>query len=177
MSEIKSTLELVMEKTRNLSLSEEEKQQQKEADFKKHLNGLIQHYIEGSLTLERFRDKAEELKNQYGIPDNRIIIQDILSRLQLDSHNAHNEHFLYLLKDYGLNVSGMEKVIYDFTSATRQQIAARQHEASKILAHKHKITGSAIVLNLLADPPLKRELQALAVEYGRQLEQEKRRYY
>ena len=39
MTEIKSTLDLVMEKTRHLILSDEEKQEQKENEFKKKLKG------------------------------------------------------------------------------------------------------------------------------------------
>jgi len=42
MAEIKSTLDLVMEKTRHLTLSDEEKQEQKEKEFNKKLKGPAQ---------------------------------------------------------------------------------------------------------------------------------------
>ncbi len=44
MGEIKSTLDLVMDKTRHLTLSDEEKQEQKEKEFKKNLKGPTQKF-------------------------------------------------------------------------------------------------------------------------------------
>lgn len=44
MGEIKSTLDLVMDKTRHLTLSDEEKQEQKEKEFKKNLKGPAQKF-------------------------------------------------------------------------------------------------------------------------------------
>jgi len=42
MAEVKSTLELVMERTRHLTLTEDEKREQAVAEFKGSLGGLLQ---------------------------------------------------------------------------------------------------------------------------------------
>ena len=44
MAEIKSTLDLVMEKTRNLTLSSEEKQAQKQIEIGNRIKGLVQKF-------------------------------------------------------------------------------------------------------------------------------------
>lgn len=44
MAEIKSTLDLVLERTKHLSQSSEEKQAQKQKDIANRLNGLLQKY-------------------------------------------------------------------------------------------------------------------------------------
>jgi hypothetical protein len=44
MAEIKSTLDLVMEKTKNLNLSNAEKQDQKNKEMESRLRGLVQKY-------------------------------------------------------------------------------------------------------------------------------------
>ena len=42
MGEIKSTLDLVLEKTKNLTLSSEEKEEQKQKEIEKRIKGMMQ---------------------------------------------------------------------------------------------------------------------------------------
>ena len=53
MGEIKSTLDLVMEKTRHLTLSREEKEEQKRVEVNKRLKGLVQKYQDNLLKKDR----------------------------------------------------------------------------------------------------------------------------
>ena len=52
MGEIKSTLDLVMEKTRHLTLSQKEKEEQKQIEVNKRLKGLLQKYQDNLLRKE-----------------------------------------------------------------------------------------------------------------------------
>ena len=47
MGEIKSTLDLVLEKTKNLNLSSEEKQEQKQKEVENRIKGMMQKYQDG----------------------------------------------------------------------------------------------------------------------------------
>ena len=83
MGEIKSTLDLVLEKTRHLSLSSEEKQDLAAQEIEKRIKGMLQKYQNGLLT-------PEELKSEYGsiIKDDkltvgRILIKESIGRLDL----------------------------------------------------------------------------------------------
>ena len=53
MGEIKSTLDLVMEKTRHLTLSQKEKDGQKQIEVNKRLKGLLQKYRDNLLREEQ----------------------------------------------------------------------------------------------------------------------------
>ena len=53
MAEIKSTLDLVMEKTKNLSLSSEERQAQKNQEIESRIRGLLQKFKDRALNSER----------------------------------------------------------------------------------------------------------------------------
>lgn len=55
MTEIKSTLDLVMEKTRHLSFSEQEKKDQHSEEFAKRIKGLIQQYQDQKLKAENLQ--------------------------------------------------------------------------------------------------------------------------
>ncbi len=52
MAEIKSTLDLVMEKTRNLRFSSQEKREIQMEEARRAFNGLLQKYLDGQLELE-----------------------------------------------------------------------------------------------------------------------------
>ena len=54
MAEIKSTLDLVMEKTRNLSLSSEERAEQKSKEIRSQIRGLIQKFQDQIISSDRF---------------------------------------------------------------------------------------------------------------------------
>ena len=68
MGEIKSTLDLVMEKTKHLSLSDEEKQSQKKAELEKRVNGLLQKYQDQVLSLEQLLGEYTRLKQERSLP-------------------------------------------------------------------------------------------------------------
>ena len=62
MGEIKSTLDLVMEKTRHLTLSQEEKEDQKRIEVNKKLQGLLQKYQDNLLKKENLKKELNKLK-------------------------------------------------------------------------------------------------------------------
>ena len=62
MGEIKSTLDLVMEKTKHLSLSDEEKQNQKNSEIEKRVNGLLQKCRDQILSTDELQKEYARLK-------------------------------------------------------------------------------------------------------------------
>ncbi len=59
MGEIKSTIDLVLEKTRNLTLSKEEKLGLAREELEKKIGGLLNRYLDNLLPISRLK---EELK-------------------------------------------------------------------------------------------------------------------
>ena len=59
MAEIKSTLELVLEKTKHLSLSAEEKAEMQLRDFLKKLTGYVERILDGTLVPEKLLEEIE----------------------------------------------------------------------------------------------------------------------
>ena len=52
MGEIKSTLDIIMEKTKGMTMSDEEKRELKKKELSDRLKGLIQKFLDGILTYE-----------------------------------------------------------------------------------------------------------------------------
>jgi hypothetical protein len=65
MGEIKSTIDLVMEKTRHLTLSREEKDAQKKVEVHKRLKGLVQKYQDNLLRKDRLEKELDILNKTY----------------------------------------------------------------------------------------------------------------
>ena len=62
MGEIKSTLEIIMEKTKDLTLTEEEKKEFKQKDMAGKIKGIIQKFLDGTLDLNRFKTEIAVLE-------------------------------------------------------------------------------------------------------------------
>jgi len=62
MAEIKSTIDLIMERTKNLSASAEEREAWHRKEREKHIRGLIQRLLDYSLTLDDVKDELEREK-------------------------------------------------------------------------------------------------------------------
>ena len=87
MSEIKSTLDLVMERTKNLTLNEAEKEVQQKADLKKRLVGLIQKYQDQMIKPTELFNHLNELATTFGQGVEEQMANEILSRIDVEADN------------------------------------------------------------------------------------------
>ena len=96
MGEIKSTLDIVLEKTKHLSLSNEERDNQKTAEIEKKIKGLLQKFQDQTLPEKRLSSEYEKLKKEYHLSDDSIFMSEVFLRLDPDKDN---QQLLALLKD------------------------------------------------------------------------------
>ena len=149
MGEIKSTLDLVMAKTRHLTLSREEKDAQKKVEIHKRLKGLVQKYQDNLLRKDQLEKELDSLKKTYDLNVDEILLNLILGSLE---PGRHYQMYLELLNEiYGLNVSGLEKIFQDFKGAVKSATEERVREIKADLAKQRFISGAAVVPNLDRD--------------------------
>ena len=149
MGEIKSTLDLVMEKTRHLTLSQEEKDAQKKVEVHKRLKGLVQKYQDNLLKKEQLEKELDILKKTYDMNVDQILLNLLLSSLE---PGRHYKMYIELLNEIcGLNVSGLEKIFQDFKGAVKSATEERVREIKADLAKQRFISGAAVVPNLDRD--------------------------
>ena len=149
MGEIKSTLDLVMEKTKHLSLSSEEKQKQEKAEVEKRINGLLQKYQDQALSTEDLNTEFEKLKKEFSLADDTILVDQILKGLDLQQDN---HQLLALLNIYcSQDLQAIESVLNEFQDELNATASYRMVQLREDLAQMHFISGSAVVPNLQAD--------------------------
>ena len=171
MGEIKSTLDLVMEKTKHLSLSDEEKQNQKQIEVKKRINGLLQKYRDQVLSMEQLYTEYDRLKKELNLPDDTGLVNQIIDKIDLAADNRPLMALLNNLCESG--TEGIEALLGEFQEELNSAASYRMLELREGLAQKHSIFGSAVVPNLQADDTWLEEADVLRTRFAEKLGAEK----
>lgn len=149
MGEIKSTLDLVMEKTRHLTLSQEEKEAQNRIEVNKRLQGLLQKYQDNLLRKENLNKELDNLKIAYNLNVDEMLADLLLNSLKIGRDNTV---FFELLNEiFGLNLSGVETIFQNFKATVKSASKKRVDQIKTDLSVKRFISGSAVVPNLESD--------------------------
>ncbi|MEN6332000.1 MAG: hypothetical protein ABFD57_08435 [Smithella sp.] len=145
MGEIKSAIELAMERTRNMSLSEEEKVQHHKDEFEKLLQGALQRYSDEVMSIDEFRERILELQSELHISDSQLVIKAVLKRIDPDEEN---ERWLSLLSVLApVLTDSLQEMLSDYSEQHSTLLQAARKQMLEQLAQRHGITGSAIVPN------------------------------
>jgi hypothetical protein len=171
MGEIKSTLDLVMEKTKNLTLSVEEKQAQKQKETESRIKGLLQKYQDGLLARDQLKIDYESLKKDSDLSDGTPMIDEIFSRLD---PNRDNQLLLELLEECcRVNPAAIQTIIEDCRNAQFKAADKRKAQLKEDLARAYAVSGTAVVPNLEADAQWNRQEVDLRRRFDSLLNQEK----
>jgi hypothetical protein len=161
MAEIKSTIDLIMERTKSLSASPQERESYQRQEREKRLRGLIQRLLGDNLTLDVVKDElAKEKKNATAAEVTGVLKHALAGHVDPEADNERL--FRYVNELVGTPEDRL-----------RETLAACREEATSwkaVLAERQKkdleskgITGPAILPNAEADPQWKarrEEMQA-----------------
>ncbi len=165
MAEIKSTLDIIMERTKNLTMTDEEKAAFRRKEMAGKVRGWIQRYRDGLIDLDHL--KSEFAKELSANPD----LTSILRSQVLDSTklNEDNSRFLIILRDIlAIDTKDIESEI---ESAKHELESLRVKRTAAIAEDlkKKKIYGSAVVPNPVRDWVLQEILTRAETELRAQL--------
>ena len=171
MGEIKSTLDLVLEKTKNLTLSPEEKEEQKQKEIENRIKGMMQKYQDGILSKSELITDYEILKKEYQLSHNDSLIIEVTQRIEPD---RDNQPLLEVLQECcSIDTAAIETII---ANCRKAYIAAAQNRMELLkedLAQQYNITGSAVLPNLEADGQWRQETRRMRAGYEAQLKRVK----
>jgi len=173
MGEIKSTLDLVMEKTKDLSLSDEERQGQKNKEIGSRIRGLLNKFQDAAISLDRFNSEYQVLKEEYSLTGtaNQHLIKEICDQIELAKDNQALFDLLAELKvpDFG----GLTSVLQEFQTLRATAARERRKILKEQLAKTHFISGSAVVPNLEIDEEWRKENGQISAEFEAKLNRAK----
>lgn len=149
MGEIKSTMDIIMEKTKGLTMSEEEKAEYRQQELTGKVRGLIQKCLDGVFDLHRCKVEMTALSGKQEDTIRKTIVAESIPHIRL---GGKNENVLLVLGETtGLDISPIRDLERTFTDRIDSEKTKREKLLRKKLEEKG-ITGSAVIPNLEADP-------------------------
>jgi hypothetical protein len=147
MAEIKSTIDLIMEKTKSLTLSDEEKQSIHNRELAGKARGWLQKYMEGSMDIPAIRSAMEQSGS-----DSAFYHKTLLSgALDMINPNSDNDRILILLSELlKKDTEPLGKLLDAIRKQWADELSAIHDKGIKMLEEKG-IGGSAVYPNLAFD--------------------------
>lgn len=149
MGEIKSTLDIIMEKTKGLTATEEEKEAFKKAEVEGKVRGFLQKFLDGLLDEERLKMEMAAFSGDKLDMARETLKEECLRRIDPEEDNTP---FFKVLKHVaGMDAGPFQRVLSAFHEDLERQGTLRE-EALRERLRQRGVSGSAAVPNLKADP-------------------------
>ena len=159
MGEIKSTLDLVMARTRHLSLSDEEKARQQKEAFDRRLQGLLQQVADGALTIDAARDRIAALQAELSVNEPQMVAAGIVGRIDPERNNRVWLDFLSLWASKA--AEPVKATLSAYREHRNRLLQEGEKQQRERLAQKHAISGTAVMPNPLKEPGCREHLGKL----------------
>ena len=172
MAEIKSTLDLVMERTKNLRFNDEEKQHLRTETIQKRVNGLVQRYLDQILSAEQVQRAVRDLRDELQLEDNEALRQAFVDKIDLATFEGPLPGLLKIL--FGCDTTVLENLAESYR--TKREALSQQHLQliKDNLEQQYGIAGPAVLPNLNADAAWQESNRTLAAEVKAQLDRVKK---
>jgi hypothetical protein len=148
MGEIRSTLDIIMEKARGVEVTEEDKAAFMRREVEGKIRGILQRHLDGVIDTERLQSEIEALgADRQGIAV-AALRRECLERMALDGENRG------LLDILSHIAESDTKPVEELLLRYRQDLEKKRVDCEAALSEHLKsrgISGSAVVPNLKAD--------------------------
>ena len=148
MAEIKSTLDLVMERTRGLSLSDRERDEMRSRELQAKVKSVLERFVSEYQGIKWMRSELDGLGLGTSPETGKVVKSEILGRLSLTGENGRL--FDVLEKVLGLDTKPYRKTVTEFRKAYTSERQKRSKQALEELASLN-ISGTAVKPNLVSE--------------------------
>jgi len=165
MAEIKSTLDLIMERTKNLTLTEEEKKTIRAKEVKSRVRGWLQRYRDGAMIIRDLKENMARERSTF--PEAAALLQaECLAHLEPEADNR--KLFQMMGEILGIDAAPFQRLIDDFNEETLQHRVRETRNALDVL-HAQGISGTAVVPNLNLSPAWNARRESARKEFRNKL--------
>jgi len=166
MAEIKSTLDIIMEKTKNLTMTEEEKEELRRTELAEKAKGWVQKYMDNLINQEKLKSELKkEGKDKYS-ELREILKKELLERLQPDDDNV--KIFQLIKEILNIKKDPFVKIVNEFQKKVARERLKRLENMKKLLT-KRRVFGSAVIPNVALDKSWGNHYKNLEGEYKKRL--------
>ena len=171
MGEIRSTLDIIMEKAERVTVTDEERAAFMKSEVEGRVRGLLQKYLDGIINQDRLRAEVETMGGERYPVATATLKKECLGRIE---PGEDNRPLLEVLESViALDITPVNKLLLKYQQDQEEKRGHREAALKKRLKNQG-ISGTAAVPNLKADPEWIRYLaeagnrfrQELASQYG-----------
>ncbi|MDQ1278719.1 MAG: hypothetical protein QG555_1763 [Thermodesulfobacteriota bacterium] len=165
MAEIKSTLDIIMERTKNLALTEEEKKAIRAKEIKSRVRGWLQRYRDRALIIRDLKENME--RERAAFPEVAALLrEECLAHLEPEADNG--KLFQMMEEILGIDTAPFQRLIDDFN----QEISQHRGEATRTaldVLQAQGISGAAVLPNPNLSPAWNARLESAREQFHRKL--------
>jgi hypothetical protein len=162
LGEIKSTLDLVLEKTKNLTLSKDEKLSLAREELDKKVQGFVNRYVNNFLPLNRLKEEIEKIDTKVHGLTYTLLKKHLLTHLDLDSDNSSILSALSEIAGFDIApLNALQKEHNSVKEEKKRSFITRGLEALE----ERGVSGSAVEPNLNHIPEWDQFLTRLHKKY------------
>lgn len=149
MGEIRSTMDIIMEKARGLTMTDEEKSRFRQQEMSGKIRGLIQKFLDGAMKMERLKSEVTALREKDWDMSRRIILDEVKKRIEPE---RDNDPFFNILEDIlGIETAPIKALLVEVDERLIKERASHEKRFMEDL-EKRGVSGSAVLPNIAADP-------------------------
>ena len=166
MGEIRSTLDIIMEKAERVKVTEEDKEAFMKNEVEGKARGLLQKFLDGIINQERLKREIEALGGERHVLATAVLKKECLGGLEPGEDNVPLLEILELV--VGLDTKPIRELLSRYQ---REQEEKRGHRGA-VLKERLKdqgISGTAVVPNLGADAEWLRYLTEVGNRFRQEL--------
>lgn len=172
MAEIKSTLELAMERTKKFAISEKEKEEIKQKEILQKATTLFHRYREGHILINGILKEIEKMENKTATSVKESLLSQWIDALSLNDEDDKIIKGIESLKHRGID-DVKQKFHHLLSQYRREKEKVKQEvmaQSAEVL-RKDGIYGSAVEPKIEGGELLKKECEKLDHHYGVKLEE------
>jgi len=176
MAEIKSTLELALERTKKMTISDKEKEEIRQKKLFERSKGLFHRYREGHAPLSELQKETERMDEKTSAAVKDFLLSQWIDALSLKDEDERLIKGIEWLKNGRLE--GTRERFRHLSSQYREETEKIRQETRTQLVEALKregIAGSAIEPNVEGDLLRKEAVEKLDHLYGEKLEEIRKR--
>jgi hypothetical protein len=166
LGEIKSTIDLVLEKTRDLTLSREEKLSLAREELDKKLHGILNRYLDNLLPLSRLKEEVEIIDSKEHGLSYKLIKKHLLAHFDLDGENSSVLSALSEIAGFDILPLTVLRKEYQ---AEKEETKRAFNDSALLSLKERGVSGSAVVPNLSQDSDWDQFLKGLRKRYRERL--------
>ena len=172
MAEIKSTLELAMERTKKIAISKEEREEIRRKEILQKINGLFSRYMEDHLSLNEILKEIERMDQKTRPMAKEILLSQWIDALSLNDKEDRLFRGIEALK--GKEIDEVREKFHHLLSQYQKEKEKIKEEVRVQLTEalrKDNIYGSAVEPRLEGSPLLENQLEPLDQAYDVKLKE------